>query len=108
MKIKDIISEAPSGYQQGKAAMTKLLSPSKWLDNTKFKQDYDRGHDTMTKVIATAMPSDYTTESPIENTTNTISFQEHLVSPATKPLCFNNSKFSTGKSKIIAFQASTT
>ena len=49
--------------------------------------------DTMTKVIATALPSDYTTESTIENTTNTISFQEHLIAPATKQLCFNSSKF---------------
>jgi hypothetical protein len=52
MKIKDIISEAPGGYQQGKAAMTKLLSPSKWLDNTKFKQDYNRGHDAMSKAMS--------------------------------------------------------
>ena len=49
--------------------------------------------DTMTKVIATALPSDYSGDTFIENTTNTISFQEHLIAPATKPLCFNNSRF---------------
>jgi len=48
---------------------------------------------TMTKIIATAIPSNYTTESTLQNTSNTLTFNEQLTKPNTYPDLFNNSIF---------------
>ena len=46
---------------------------------------------TLTKIIATAVPSTYTTESLIQNTSQTLSFNEQMTKPNTYPDLFNNS-----------------
>lgn len=51
MRIQEILSEAPSSFQQGKAAMNKVMSPTKWLDGTEFKAGYDKGRNVMNKVL---------------------------------------------------------
>ena len=51
MKIREVVLEEPSSYQRGKDAMDKILSPSKWLDNTEFKAGYDKGRSAMDRVL---------------------------------------------------------
>ena len=46
---------------------------------------------TMTKIICTAVASNYTTESVIQNTNSTMTFSEQLTKPNTYPDLFNNS-----------------
>jgi hypothetical protein len=46
---------------------------------------------TLTKIIATAVPNTYTTESLIQNTSQTLSFNEQMTKPNTYPDLFNNS-----------------
>lgn len=46
---------------------------------------------TMTKIIATAVASNYTTESLIQNTSQTLTHSEQLTKPNTYPDLFNNS-----------------
>ena len=46
---------------------------------------------TLTKIIATAIPSNYTTESLLQNTNTTTTFSQQLTTPNTTPDLFNNS-----------------
>lgn len=46
---------------------------------------------TMTKIIATCIPSNYTTESVLQNTNTTMTFSEQMTKPNTYPDLFNNS-----------------
>ena len=46
---------------------------------------------TLTKIIATAIPSTYTTENTLQNTNTTTTFSEQLTKPNTYPDLFNNS-----------------
>lgn len=46
---------------------------------------------TMTKIIATAVASNYTTESLLQNTSQTLTLNEQLTKPNTYPDVFNNS-----------------
>jgi len=46
---------------------------------------------TLTKIIATAIPSTYATESLLQNTNTTMTFSEQLTKPNTYPDLFNNS-----------------
>lgn len=46
---------------------------------------------TLTKIIATCVPSTYTTESLLQNTNTTTTFSQQLTTPNTTPDLFNNS-----------------
>ena len=46
MKIREILAEV-EGYQQGKAAMTKLLNPDQW----DISPSYDKGKGAVNKVL---------------------------------------------------------
>ena len=46
---------------------------------------------TLTKIIATAVPSTYTTESLLQNTNTTTTFSQQLTTPNSTPDLFNNS-----------------
>ena len=49
MKIKDILIEQPTPYQQGQASATRLMSPSKWITPNK---SYQQGQASATRLMS--------------------------------------------------------